>query len=68
MYTSVNCNAPQSAFRSVLLVLFGQTLHAATQDAACSCGVTQPTKIVGGVNAKLNQYPWQVGFSLKNWL
>jgi len=28
--------------------------------AIITCGVAQATKIVGGVNAALNEFPWQV--------
>ena len=34
-------------------------------EATFSCGVAQATKIVGGVNALLNEFPWQVCLGLR---
>ncbi len=50
-----------SAFHRVLLVLVALLLHVVTLDAACFCGISQTSKIVGGVNAQLNEFPWHYG-------
>ena len=44
-------------------MLVGQLWHAAPLDAGCSCGVSQATKIVGGVDAQLHEFPWQASLS-----
>jgi hypothetical protein len=51
-----------SAFNRVLLVLVALLMHVITLDAACFCGISQTSKIVGGVNAQLNEFPWQASF------
>jgi hypothetical protein len=51
-----------SAFNRVLLVLVVLFLHVVILDAVCFCGISQTSKIVGGVNAQLNEFPWQVSF------
>jgi hypothetical protein len=48
-------------FRRVLLVALAQLLLAAFLDAQCSCGVSSKlNKIVGGEDAELHEFPWQV--------
>jgi hypothetical protein len=42
----------------VLLLLPGV---AVSQNAGCRCGVSTAVKIVGGVNAIAQEFPWQVG-------
>jgi hypothetical protein len=59
----------QPAARTVLLVVLAQLLHAASLEAQCSCGVSpQTTKIIGGSDAKLHEFPWQVSLKTNHTL
>ena len=42
------------------MVLLWLVALAVPMEATFTCGVAQATKIVGGVNAALNEFPWQV--------
>jgi hypothetical protein len=41
-------------------LLLPVTTLAANCSCSCFCGVSQASKIVGGVNANVNEFPWQV--------
>ncbi len=64
-----NVNTLQPASRRVLLMVLAQLLHAASLEAQCSCGVSpQTTRIIGGSDAKLHEFPWQVSLKTNHTL